>query len=319
MTSDQSGNGGTIRKELKLRYDVKTLDGQQLLPAGTRLDRDVMEELACRATTQWPYVSLLDYGTVRADLRRFLMSHSVYRNIFPEAVVGKEVEAFMTTVILPLPLLQCLSYFEDNDYYTYRHILMVFALYALLGYDMRAEMGATPLEVAAGPMHDLGKVCVPLPLLKKRTPLRYAQRDEIEHHTEAGYVLLTYYLRETESFLARVARDHHERCDGSGYPLGVRLEERHVEAVAVCDVYDALINPRPYRNGSYDNRTAIELITDMAEKGTFTWDIVRRLVAVNRKGRPAPEECAVSLEKRGTPPAENCYGIIQEDESGNDR
>jgi len=319
MTSDQMGNSGMIRKGLELRYDVKTLDGQQLLPAGTRLDRDVMEELACRATTRWPQVNLLDYGTVRADLRAFLMSNSVYRNIFPEAVVGKGVEAFMTTVILPLPVLQCLSYFKDNDYYTYRHILMVFALYALLGYDMRAEMGATPLEVAAGPMHDLGKVCVPLSILQMPGPLRRAQRDKIEHHTEAGYVFLTYYLRDSESFLARVARDHHERRDGSGYPLGMRLEERHVEVVAVCDVYDALINPRPYRNGVYDNRAAIEIITDMAEKGTFSWDIVRRLVAVNRKGRPASDECVVSLDKRGTPPAENCYGIIQEDESGSDR
>ncbi len=311
MTPDQSG--------LKLRYDVKTLDGELLLPAGTRLDRDVMQELACRAPTRWPQAGLLDYGTVRIDLRRFMMSHSVYRNIFPDAVVGEGLEAFMATVALPLPVLQCLSFFEHNDYYTYRHILMVFALYALLAYGMRAEMGATQVEVAAGPMHDLGKICVPLSTLKSVTPLRRAQRDEIEHHAEAGYVLLTYYLRDAASFSARVARDHHERRDGSGYPLGMTLEERQVETVAVCDVYDALINPRPYRKQSYDNRSAIEVITEMAEKGTFTWDIVRRLVAANRKGRPAPEACVVSLDKRGTPPAKNNYGIIQDDESESGR
>jgi len=309
----------TDQSELRLRYDVKTLDGELLLPAGTRLDRDVMRELARRAPERWPQARLLDYGTVRIDLRRFMTSHSVYRNVFPDAVVDEGVAAFMETVALPLPVLQCLSFFEHNDYYTYRHILMVFALYALLAYGMRAEMGATPVEVAAGPMHDLGKICVPLSTLKSVTPLRRAQRDEIEHHAEAGYVLLTYYLRDAQSFSARVARDHHERRDRSGYPLGIALEERQVETVAVCDVYDALINPRPYRKNSYDNRTALEVITEMAEQGTFGWDIVRRLVAVNRKGRPAPEACAVSLEKRGTPPARNNYGVIQDDESGSDR
>ncbi len=307
MTPDQSG--------LKLRYDVKTLDGGLLLPAGTRLDRDVMQELACRAPTRWPEVRLLDYGTVRIDLRRFLVSHSVYRNIFPDAVLSVGMEAFMETVALPLPVLHCLSFFEHNDYYTYRHILMVFALYALLAYGMRGEMGATPVEVAAGPMHDLGKICVPLSTLKSVTPLRRAQRDEIEHHAEAGYVLLTYYMRDAGSFSARVARDHHERRNGSGYPLGIPLEERQVETVAVCDVYDALINPRPYRKQSYDNRTALEVITEMAGSGTFSWDIVRRLVAANRKERPAPEAGAVSLDKRGTPPAKNNYGVIRDDES----
>lgn len=307
MTPDPGG--------LKLRYDVKTLDGVLLLPAGTRNDRDVMQELARRAPARWPEVRLLDFGTVRIDLRRFLMSHGIYRNIFPDAVLGEGIETFMETVALPLPVLQCLSFFEHNDYYTYRHILMVFALYALLAYGMRDEMGAAPVEVAAGPMHDLGKICVPLSTLKSVTPLRRAQRDEIEHHAEAGYVLLTYYLRDATSFSARVARDHHERRDGSGYPQGITLEERQVETVAVCDVYDALINPRPYRKQSYDNRTAIAVITEMAERGTFGWEIVRRLVAANRKDRPAPEACSVSLDKRGTPPARNNYGVIRDDES----
>ncbi len=130
----------------------------------------------------------------------------------------------------------------------------------------------------------------------------------------AGYVLLTYYLRDSESFAARVARDHHERRDGSGYPLGIRLEDSQVEMAAVCDIYDALINPRPYRKGSFDNRTALEVITGLAENGSLSWTNVRRLVAVNRKDRPQPDTCVVSLEKRGTPPAENSYGIFQEDE-----
>jgi HD-GYP domain-containing protein (c-di-GMP phosphodiesterase class II) len=48
-----------------------------------------------------------------------------------------------------------------------------------------------------------------------------------------------------------------------------------VEIVAACDVYDALITPRPYRKGIYDNRSALEEITTLAEEGKVGWQIVR--------------------------------------------
>ena len=57
---------------------------------------------------------------------------------------------------------------------------------------------------------------------------------------------------------ARVARDHHEFRDGSGYMRGVKLNDPMVEIVAVCDIYDGLLSPRPYRTAAYDNRTALE-------------------------------------------------------------
>jgi HD-GYP domain-containing protein (c-di-GMP phosphodiesterase class II) len=86
-----------------------------------------------------------------------------------------------------------------------------------------------------------------------------------------------------------------------------------VEIVVACDVYDALISPRPYRRVSYDNRTALEEITEMANQGKIDWKIVKALVAHNRKGKPPAHECAVSIEKRGNPPEGNLYGILIDD------
>jgi HD-GYP domain-containing protein (c-di-GMP phosphodiesterase class II) len=309
----ESEESDKTQGELILRYGVNTLDGRQLLPAGIRLDADVMRWLGSSATTSWPQVSLLDYGTIRADLRHHLTSERAYRNFFPDTVMSTGVEVLMAAVTLPLPLLECLSFFRGHDYYSYRHVLTVFALYSLLAHDMREEMDISSLDMAAGPLHDIGKICVPLSILEKGTPLQRAERDLVRHHAVAGYVLLTYYLRDSECFAARVARDHHERRDGSGYPLGIKLEDGQVEMVAICDIYDALINPRPYRKGNCDNRTALEVITSLAEKGSLSWASVRRFVAASRKDRPPPDTCVVSLEKRGTPPAENSYGVSQED------
>ena len=132
----------------------------------------------------------------------------------------------------------------------------------------------------------------------------------IEHHAVAGYVLLSYYLKDNRNLAARVARDHHERKDGSGYPKGILLEDRLVEIIVVSDVYDALISQRPYRSSSYNNRTALEVITEMAEIGKLSWEVIQVLVAHNRQSKHNYRECKVSLLKRGTPPADNYYGVI---------
>jgi hypothetical protein len=83
-----------------------------------------------------------------------------------------------------------------------------------------------------------------------------------------------------------------------------------VEIVVVSDVYDALIVPRPYRPTPYDNRAALEEITEQAKQGKIGWEVVQALVAYNRKDKSYYRDCAVSLEKRGVPPVDNLYGIL---------
>ena len=85
-----------------------------------------------------------------------------------------------------------------------------------------------------------------------------------------------------------------------------------MEIVAVCDVYDALVSPRPYRRTAYDSRSALEELTTMAKDGRIGLEAVRLLVSLNRKDRPPPEHCTVSLERRGRPPDDNLYGIFED-------
>ena len=67
---------------------------------------------------------------------------------------------------------------------------------------------------------------------------------------------------------------------------------------------------RPYRPTSYDNRTALEEITEQARQGKIGWEVVQALVVYNRKSRSHYRDCKVSVEKRGTPPVDNQYGIF---------
>ncbi len=299
---------------LTLQHPVHTLDKELLLPASTLLSTETLDELISphRTTTHKTY-SLLLYASVKKDILEFL-SVAPYEIIFADKEQVADLLEIMETVQLALPLLQSLDYFRENDFHTYRHILMVFALSSLLAKDLVPDYQSQIRLAATGPSHDFGKICVPLNILRKTTPLTRSEQSIIEHHSAAGYVLLSYYLRDAGNIASMVARDHHERKDGSGYPRHIMLTDPLVELIAASDVYDALISPRPYRPVSFDNRTALEEITAMAERNEIGWDVVRAFVAHNRKDKPHYREGTVSTEKRGTPPPDNVHGIIVEDE-----
>ncbi|MDP2853516.1 MAG: HD domain-containing phosphohydrolase [Smithellaceae bacterium] len=296
--------------KLTLDYPVYSLDRHLLLPAGTTLSEDDFHALVSSSSADYQKkYSLMQFGTVRKDILNFVSQppgNTVFRNKEELA----EIIYLMEQVQLAGPKLDSIEYFKQHDSYTYRHILMVFAYLTLLSRELVPNYQARITEMATSPLHDIGKVCVPLEILTKASPLTRDERKNLEHHTTAGYILLCYYSQNVDHIAARVARDHHERIDGSGYPRGIRLSDRMVEIVAICDIYDALTSQRPYRPVSFDNRTALEHITMMAERNEVRWEVVQALVAHNRKGNQHFTECIVSVDKRGIIPPNNVYGTL---------
>jgi len=298
----------------RLDHPVRTLGGQELLPAGTELSGATLDAVASAGRSQiHKKLPILSYGSVRKDILQFL-GQPPYDVIFDGSEKTAAFLAGIQETSTPLPVLESLDYFRSGDFYTYRHVLIVFALSNLMARILLENDQDLRVEALAGPAHDFGKISVPLEILKKNNPLTRTERGILEHHCLAGYVLLTYYQGEEESFLARVARDHHERRDGSGYPLGGLLEDRLIEIVAAADIYDALISVRPYRRAAYDNRTALEEITEMAVQGKLSWEVVKTLISLNRRAKPREKARVVSVEKRGKPPKGNLYGVIEDEE-----
>lgn len=295
-----------------LNYAVRTLDHGLLLPAGTILSDEVMAEVAWRGRRDKSSLRTLNaHDSALADLRRYIESPP-YHAIFADREQTADCLRLMGEVELVEPFMRVLDHFRHHDHYTYRHMLMVFALTTLLARDLIPDYSERLREAFAGPTHDFGKICVPLNILTKTTPLTFDERRQLEHHPLAGYVLLSYYLQDHQHFSAQVARDHHERKDGSGYPSGRRILDPMLEIISICDIYDALISPRPYRPISYDNRTALEEITRLAEAGKVGWYVVKALVAHNRRIAFDPAQVWVSPEKRGIPPQGNNYGLVAE-------
>jgi HD-GYP domain-containing protein (c-di-GMP phosphodiesterase class II) len=296
--------------EYTLQYPVETLDSIQLFPARTILTKEKLAELrTLNRVNQIRAVRLFEYGSIKKDILGFL-DQPPYDIIFSEQEQVDSMLEIMAMTELKFPVLECLDYFREKDFYTYRHMLLVFALSIHLGQELLKDNLDLMNGAFSSPAHDFGKICVPLEVLKKSGPLKRSERKLLEHHTLAGYVLLKYY--NDSDLSARIARDHHERKNGSGYPGGITLRDRLVEIVVVSDIYDAMISPRPYRPVSYDNRTAIEEICSKSEIGEISWDVVRALVASNRKNKPHYSDCHLPGKKRGTPPPDNLYGIISD-------
>jgi HD-GYP domain-containing protein (c-di-GMP phosphodiesterase class II) len=294
--------------KLKIDYPVYTFEKKLLLPAGTILTEDILESLITSNKEKYKNKKLLKYRTIKKDILNYFNQEN-YREIFQDAAIKKKVFKFMKKVSLPVPVLESIYYFRYYDMYTYRHMLMVFALSTLLAADLFHDTPDLIYKIIASPTHDIGKLSVPAEILAKRTALCSEERRILHHHPIAGYVLLSYYFKDKINLSALISRDHHERKDGSGYPFGIKLNDLMVEIVIVTDIYDALISPRSYRPVSYDKRTALEELCSLAEAGTINMNVLKTLISHHRKGRPCICEFDVSDQKRGTPPENNLYGI----------
>jgi hypothetical protein len=103
----------------------------------------------------------------------------------------------------------------------------------------------------AGYLHDLGKVVLPSEVLRKPGKLSPAEMELVRQHPGVGARLLT-GISETFQEVADGPASHHERWDGSGYPLGLQREEIPLfgRILAVVDVFEALTSDRPYQQAS---------------------------------------------------------------------
>jgi len=123
-----------------------------------------------------------------------------------------------------------------------------------------------------GLLHDVGKIGVSHSIIMARRSLKPKEIVAVRKHSEYGYnILKGSYL----SMEATIARQHHEYFDGTGYPDGLKGKDIHIFARIICvaDVFDSLIDNRPYRK-AWDIQKAADYIRSMSGK-MFDPDIVR--------------------------------------------
>ena len=140
-----------------------------------------------------------------------------------------------------------LKVFELKDPYTAAHQKKVALLSSAIAKEMNLSEGQIESIYIAAMIHDIGKISVPSEILSKPDAINEAEYTLIKNHPEIAFET----LKDIESpwQTTEIIMQHHERLDGSGYPLGLAGEDIILEAkiLGVADVIEAMSSHRPYR------------------------------------------------------------------------
>jgi HD-GYP domain-containing protein (c-di-GMP phosphodiesterase class II) len=160
--------------------------------------------------------------------------------------VGRNLASLLSTnKVLPKDLFRL----ARHDFNTFTHVTNVAGYSVILAERMGLTDGDGLEKIAiAAILHDIGKRFIPAEILTKPSRLDPHERDVIETHPLRGYEELCERPGLTPDQLM-IVYQHHERVDGTGYPVGIQGDEIHPWArmLSVVDVFDAMTGTRPYR------------------------------------------------------------------------
>ncbi|MBS7527180.1 HD-GYP domain-containing protein [Fusibacter paucivorans] len=235
----------------------KPFDADKLQKALDEIETHVYEPATRSAVNANMAVHVLTgEGNVPIDVKHeeaLLDTKKVIENIKDDGEldldrIRRNVEETLPDMIRNNDVLMRLNQLKASDDYTFHHSLRVSILASMIG-KWLGYSEPEILELAeAGLLFDMGKLHIPEFLLQKPGQVTPDEFELIKKHAQFGYSILL-KTRGVSNNIKYAALHHHERMDGSGYPLRLRENQIHdfAKVIMVCDVFDALISDRPYK------------------------------------------------------------------------
>ncbi|MGB5791603.1 PAS domain S-box protein [Poseidonibacter sp.] len=192
---------------------------------------------------------ILEYMSIRQDITEIVELH-------------QEMEETQREIIYKMGEIG-----ESRSNETGNHVKRVAEYSKLLGQLYGLDDKQAEILFTASPMHDIGKVGIPDSILNKPGKLTDEEWEVMRTHSTIGYDILKNSKREVLQAAGIVARDHHEKWDGSGYPRNIKGEDIHIygRITAIADVFDALGSHRCYKE-AWEDEKIFQLLKDQKAK-----------------------------------------------------
>jgi putative nucleotidyltransferase with HDIG domain len=176
-----------------------------------------------------------------------------------------------------------------HEYYTYTHSLNVAAVGTLFAQDIGFGESELKSFCSGILLHDVGKTRISPLILEKKTKFTEEEFDKIKEHPQLGVEILKESGNDLENEKI-ITLQHHENCDGSGYPHGLKKGEIHHSGKVsrIIDVYDALTRDRSYAKAISPFAALVLMRKEMLncfDKEIFM-DFIRFLGPYDPRGKP---------------------------------
>lgn len=164
------------------------------------------------------------------------------------ASIKEDIDKAIPDMIRNDDVLMRLSQLKESDNYTFDHSLRVSILATMIGKWLGYDHAQLSDLAQASLLFDIGKLKIPDFVLNKPNKTREEEFDIVKKHAQFGYSV----LMRTEGVTNNIkysALQHHERLDGTGYPLRLKAGQIHefAKIIMVCDIFDAMTSERPYK------------------------------------------------------------------------
>jgi HD-GYP domain-containing protein (c-di-GMP phosphodiesterase class II) len=249
------------KNTIKILNDVTAINGVVI----ARSDNDFDEALINSVVNISPQPKVPDLKLNETDIHIDLISildNPKYAFMTNNGSKKKELIKIIQHITLNNLLVNELEWLKRYEYH-YHHTLVVTLMVTRMFWDFYHDLEQAKEAAVCALMHDIGISRIPENILLKVGTLDDEEYAQLKLHPLYSYLLLTYYFGDPDHVCARVALEHHENLQGNGYPRQKIPQSLITKCIQICDIYDALISARPFRQ-AMPPQQAFDIISDKA-------------------------------------------------------